>query len=224
MRSLCAAYDFDCCTAYTHGLCRHVWQAKHKQAAAAFLWAPQLPTRAACARDAAPPSPPAASKLAPSPGELGLTEGAAGRTSTPWQERFVPRPGVACAAATMSISGTADGPGAIAAAAAAPWHPQPPRTYLEALHRQQRLLHGVERRRSLRLHQVRLAALCVWEGGGLRARSMHTYVHAAGPGIVVGASCAHSPVDHLHPTASHAPHLLATTVPRCSYSRLQLQH
>lgn len=34
------------------------------------------------------------------------------------------------------------------------WLPEAPTSYLEALKRQQRLLHGVERRQSLRLHKV----------------------------------------------------------------------
>jgi hypothetical protein len=36
------------------------------------------------------------------------------------------------------------------------WLPDAPRSYLEALNRQKRLLHGMERRQSLRLHKVRL--------------------------------------------------------------------
>lgn len=35
------------------------------------------------------------------------------------------------------------------------WLPDAPRSYLEALNRQKRLLHGMERRQSLRLHKVR---------------------------------------------------------------------
>lgn len=34
------------------------------------------------------------------------------------------------------------------------WLPESPTSYQEALKRQQRLLHGVERRQSLRLHKV----------------------------------------------------------------------
>lgn len=38
------------------------------------------------------------------------------------------------------------------------WLPDPPASYLEALRRQQRLLHGQERRRCLHQHKVRCLA------------------------------------------------------------------
>lgn len=41
------------------------------------------------------------------------------------------------------------------------WLPEPPGSYEEALRRQQRLLHGAERRRCLHLHKV---CVCVWGG------------------------------------------------------------
>jgi hypothetical protein len=46
------------------------------------------------------------------------------------------------------------------------WLPQPPDSYLEALRRQQRLLHGSERRRCLHQHKVRAGkAIAQWMQG-----------------------------------------------------------
>jgi hypothetical protein len=44
------------------------------------------------------------------------------------------------------------------------WLPDPPASYLEALRRQQRLLHGQERRRCLHQHKVRCVLRCFWCG------------------------------------------------------------
>ena len=65
--------------------------------------------------------------LPPSEHDLGLDQ------PLPWNDKFHIQPGVF----------NADG-----------FIPEPPASYLEALKRQQRLLHGQSRRQSQRLHQV----------------------------------------------------------------------
>jgi hypothetical protein len=66
--------------------------------------------------------------LPPSEQDLGLDQ------PLPWNDKFHIQPGVFNAEGFV---------------------PEPPASYLEALKRQQRLLHGQSRRQSQRLHQVR---------------------------------------------------------------------
>lgn len=69
-----------------------------------------------------------AEQVSPTPQDLGLDR------SLPWNDKFHIKPN--CYSADGFI-------------------PEPPSSYLEALKRQQRLLHGLERRKALRLHKVR---------------------------------------------------------------------